>query len=122
MRFDIYIHNEDSGSSSKLDQILSIVKNLFGKEVIQMGAIEDLKVATDDLVVKVTNIKTVTEAAAAAIQGIAAQNTALAQQLADAIAANNPALIAEASAAITAQSTVLNDSAIALAAAIPANT
>jgi hypothetical protein len=124
MRLDIYVHFEEQQTNVKLDQILTIIKNIQAKEVIEMGAIDDLKVATDDLVVKVAAIKTVGESAIAAIQGISAQNAALAQQLADAIAAagvTDPAIL-EAAAAVAAQSTVLNDSAAAIAAAIPANT
>jgi hypothetical protein len=87
-----------------------------------MGVIDDLQVNVNDLVVKVAAIKTVGESAIAAIQGIALQNAALAQQLADAIAAGNPDAIKAASDAIAAQTTVLNDSAATIAAAIPANT
>lgn len=65
---------------------------------------------------------TVVGSALVLIQGLAAQQTALAKQLADAIAAGDPVALAAAQAAIDASAAALASSDADLAAAITANT
>ena len=99
MRIDVYVHNEDSGSNSKLTQILSIVKNILGKEVEQNMTIVELNA-------KVTEQSTVVGSTKLLLEQ-------LAQMLKDAIAANDPAAIQAVADMIVANTQTLADAAIA---------
>ena len=99
MRFDVHIHNEDSGTNSKLNQILSIVKNILGKEVEQNMTIAELSA-------KVTEQSTVVGSTKLLLEQ-------LAQMLKDAIAANDPAAIQAVADMITANTQTLSDAVIA---------
>jgi uncharacterized coiled-coil protein SlyX len=99
MRFDVYIHNEDFGANSKLNQILSIVRNILGKE-------EEQKVTIAELNTKVTEQSTVVGSTKLLLEQ-------LAQMLKDAIAANDPAAIQAVADMITANTQALSDAVIA---------
>lgn len=95
MRIDVYVHNEDS----RLDQILTIVKNILRKEVAQNMTIAELNAKVVEQSTVVGSVKLLLEQ--------------LAQMLKDAIAANDPVAIQAVADLIAANTQALSDAVIA---------
>lgn len=123
-QFAAAIQSEPLGNvtQQKLDAVLSRIGVLETQGQHLMVTLADIKAQSDALVANIAAESTVDDSIIELLNGIAATNAALKQQLADAIASGDPAALQAVLDALTAANAATDANKAKIVAAVTANT